>query len=489
MTFLNGPRRIAILVITLIYIIIEIYFNLHLFNSLADGATEEKIHSLEVLGRFITACGIFTLLLKLGIKSSKNTGDFHDSQELFEFSFGLLAWFGLCYLVSWAFQSGLTYSYVKTATDEDIRRAALISVAQTVVSPIYIPPEVISLKNLKEEKKWLFKDENIIKKNNSDRENYSNMLNIFEQATKERINSCKKDKISDLNINNDIDKVFFSTKSFSSFDENKLNNAITTHYKCMLKNPDYFRMLGFMTRSESDKVEDEIRKNFDKIREMQEKYLKYRKYANTQKKIDRLNSAWNDNFYFYKKNGLNIEPTTSYNQTARRVSAYVWDQVDKNQHIKSIRNNGIGSDDALKIERDLAIKNLPDSMTPMYTKISYYMDNKRQSEFQIKDEKSSKIYKALVMPMVALSFSVVFLYLNLLSFLSTLFYLNNPALNTIKNIILFSGFCALILFYCVNFSEKMEGFGLIAKVIYIGQYYILKILDPNQMLNIIKSFI
>lgn len=257
----------------------------------------------------------------------------------------------------------------------------------------------------------------------------------------------------------------------------------------MLKNPDYFRMLGFMTRSESDKVKDEIRKNFDKIREMQEKYLKYRKYANTQKKIDRLNSAWNDNFYFYKKNGLNIEPTTSYNQTARRVSAYVWDQVDKNQHIKSIRNNGIGSDDALKIERDLAIKNLPDSMTPMYTKISYYMDNKRQSEFQIKDEKSSKIYKALVMPMVALSFSVVFLYLNLLSFLSTLFYLNNPALNTIKNIILFSGFCALILFYCVNFSEKMEGFGLIAKVIYIGQYYILKILDPNQMLNIIKTFI
>lgn len=164
MTFLNGPRRIAILVITLIYIIIEIYFNLHLFNSLADGATEEKIHSLEVLGRFITACGIFTLLLKLGIKSSKNTGDFHDSQELFEFSFGLLAWFGLCYLVSWAFQSGLTYSYVKTATDEDIRRAALISVAQTVVSPIYIPPEVISLKNLKEEKNGYLKMKILLKK-------------------------------------------------------------------------------------------------------------------------------------------------------------------------------------------------------------------------------------------------------------------------------------------------------------------------------------
>lgn len=31
-----------------------------------------------------------------------------------------------------------------------------------------------------------------------------------------------------------------------------------------VKNPDYFRMLGFMTRSESDKVEDEIRKTLIK---------------------------------------------------------------------------------------------------------------------------------------------------------------------------------------------------------------------------------
>lgn len=413
----NNKSIILFIVLSLMYVGLEVYFNQQLFHQMSSMTSFTDIHHIENMGKTISGLGISLLILKFIIP-------YFQSFMSFILAVIIVSIIGI--IISFQVQNAIIKSIVYGSNNEQMGKALLISKASNSIVPYY--DDRGALFRL-DDRQFLWKIKfNAWWNNQTIFINPENLPeNITSKINKEKIafyalaQGCLKSYNNPLMVHSSLEKAFFSYVEYSKpFDEKRYLEPIKGFTKCLFKDENFFKQthIEFNFKSNLNNYFTSYQAASDKYNEARKKAEKAHYWGrihinDSQKEIDK---EWKSEMEDILGSGRTIPPNLDKDRFFKnnQVRRMIVDKTDQSE---------ITHPDTPDFQKKY-IRTLPDTLLNDYKEfrpyISEYLDisaqkgKKERFRFgQIINARES--YKATVMPIVALSFSVTFLVLNLVS--------------------------------------------------------------------------
>jgi len=435
-TKVKSSKRINgyLLALILLYVVIEIVFNYILVSEMTYSTTALDIQDLERNGKIITGFGIALLMSKSLLN--------HANLKFKLFIKYFAAFLGVGIGISFLLQTAIVNYVVGHASPKDQQRALLVSAAATTVVPFY--DNEADTNRIKVSERFLLPFYKAV----SSESNYSPIQIKYQRIENfyktSRICSpiVIKTYANHYPIQNTLSKAFFSyshliaTKTY----EDLHKKAITDYYSCIFDDD----VLVGMYADNLQVLKDKVSEFYKEYLEKSDKYnINLKKYPNRKDRIDdRWQSGTTDTLGF----DSTLPPNLPFEAFIKRPD--VKNYMTSNQAIKmpypyasdmssELKNSlpdlilvnyliakeeGIAEDDPeLKEEKESDLDK--NEKVSKFSKIAHYFEEPSLTL-------GKKSYKAVVMPMIALGFSVTFLVLNVISMLSLIILKNSKKVST-----------------------------------------------------------
>lgn len=430
-----------------LYLVIEVLFNFMLFSQMSIHTSMNNIEEVEFYSKIISGIGISLLLTKRLI--NKPTYNTQETVILFV----AMLFIGIPFSI--VVQKGIVKGIVDYSSDEQRTSALLISQASAAIVPTYDDVnEDISFKT-----RQLFHIAPIFvsgfdKKHLQEVEDAKKQFFIYGHA-------CSVDSIAAYKniypINNQIDKGFFPYLNLLSYakNENLHKQIIKKYNQCMTVSDDFVQSQQVLL----EPIKAQFGSLFgDYSAQSHEYYSKLRQYPKHKANIDaKWRESANETFGFKTR----ITPALSEKQ--------FFEHPDTQKLIKKrLGDNPNPYSSNIKQE----IKNHPDYVFMAYNEAKARLDKPLKDRPAISKEAmelQKKAYKAIVVPMVGLGFSVLFMYLNAITLISMIVSENS------KTIGIWVSRLALPVFFLIPFLSSLAQFN-IPKIIVYGKDYLIQVI-------------
>lgn len=430
---LNFNKRINLYLLLMIflYIIIEVVFNYLLVHQMSYSATALDIQNIERAGKVVTGFGIALLMCKSLLNHA------HVKFKFFIKSFIIFLIIGIT--LSFYLQTAIVNYVVGNATPEQQQRALLISTATTTLVPFY--DDESESNHIKFTERLLFPFYKAISSESHYHPIQTKYQRVehFHQASSACSPKAVNTYADHYPINNSLNKAFFAYSHLIALDtyEDLHKQAITNYFSCLF---DDDVLVGMYT--------DHLQFIEDKVSEFYEEYLEKSEEYNTKLKEhpkykDRIQSRWQSGTEDILGFESTLPPNLDYNEFVKHPDVKTY--MTSNQTINLPYPYADDMSTELKNSLpDLVLVNylmakeegIPEDITEDTEDESTTGDEDNDlSEITDLFKETSlttakKSYKAVVMPIIALGFSVTFLVLNVISMLSLILSNNSKRLST-----------------------------------------------------------
>lgn len=423
---LSNRINIYLLIFIFIYIVVEVIFNFILVYQMSYSATALDIQNIERTGKLVTGIGIALLMCK----SLLNHANF--KFKFFLKCFALFLALGIT--ISFFLQTAIVNYVVSNATPEKQQRALLVTSATTTIVPFY--DDKSDKNHITLSDRLLFP---LYKAINSDSQ-YPTIYTKYQRVKNFNKTSRNCSLVAVDNyaghypISKSLDKAFFSYSHLIATDayEALHKKAITNYYSCLFEDDVLVGMYAEDLQVLKDKVAEFYQEYLDKSEEYNAKLKQHPRYKDT---IDeKWQSRTTDTLGFE----TTLPPNLSFEAFVKHPDVKTY--MAKNQVI--MMPYPYADDMASELKNSL-----PDFVLAKYlmAKKEGILEDESELVASEEDNKLSKIthffkepsltdgkkaYKAVMMPMVALGFSVTFLILNIISLLSLILSDNSKKIST-----------------------------------------------------------
>lgn len=369
-------------------------------------SSANEIENLEMIGRFISGIGLALIIMKTGLNNSLSTKDY---------IIGSLSALFMGVIVSFILQSLIVKTIVWSASDEDKVKALLVSQASNTIVPFYADKDHTGDQNNERAI-----DEEQGSETNTD-PNHFKKKQYYINA-----NKCSQaDQFE--HVDTRIGKALFPYHTMNTpLNEEKLKSSILEFQKCMIDQDQEFldekvygpinkELMEFYSKYSDEKVEFIAQWTVVRIELKQGKISS----ETANKRFARLEQNWDRKVKAVFGKNSNVTPYLNVEGFFNNpdVKKYIFKATNQNVYYKP-------NDPKLKQEY---MQKLPEIIFASYDHQRHLikeLDVKHHSGYVTPieyKEQAKEAYKAIIIPMVVLFFSILFLCLNLVSLVSLLF--------------------------------------------------------------------
>ncbi len=461
------------------YLCLEVFFNLLIFDQMSTMTSKLEIQQIEQMGKTFTGIGLCLILLKFALPLFT---------KLWQFVLAFIALGLVCIGVSFFVQNQVIDWIVDSSSEEQQGKALLISQASGTIVPFYDDYRATEYAGLKW---WEFKvrakakleGHHVIINPEMDADHVARKESILRDHYFSVASQCVKTPNS-FGVTTALDKAFFPYIQLSKpFAEDGYKQAVMKFTECLIEDPKLYKQYV------SDPMNQELITIFGT----------YESYSNQYK------SAMNDVLAEEKKGGHRFIIQTKRQKIQEKWNTEILnfgpgvyipplmtqDQFFNNAAVKShifntTKQNVVFKPNQPEMKAEF-IQSMPNKLFKTYDAYRHFIPELGQVEpkaeriFMGQEIDAKRAYKAIVMPMVALSFSIFFLILNILSLISLIFFSNSPKLS---RIFMIGTICLLLILPMVKSAQVGSTVGneakgsfsqYVIKTMYFYQSAILKI--------------
>lgn len=421
--FLNGNLSqkiilVLFLICSILYIGLEVFFNNLIFDQMTSVTTASRVEFVEAFGKTVAGIGLSLLIMKFWL---------FIFNRISTFIFVLITVTFLSIACSFLLQNLIIKIIVNSASDEKLGKALLISQVKNSILPFHDDSKASKKENLFWwELKQNYKGESIgfDEKEPLYAPSYAQREALYDRDQYLALAASCRQEPADYHADSDFKLAFFSYNKLGekTFTEETYKATINKFSRCLMDDENFYK--SYMKRNKF-------------IAKLNDFYGEYNRGSNDYNaaidgarpaKVKRIQN-------YYLKESRKVYGPNSFVLPNMTYSEFFKHKDVKKFIISSTKQSQITDPTSSKLQSQIK-GTLPDALLATYTAYRPAIQELNEDEVKpfISDDQRTEArnaYKAIVMPMVALTLSILFLVLNCLSLISMLMFYNNPKLGKI----------------------------------------------------------